>query len=279
MSPEHAVSIGHTRSARGRGDSYDNLEPLLRELADLTAGSPEHAALRQSVIEKALPLGEHIAQRYSGRGVEYEDLAQIAACGVILAVDRFDPTVGASFLGFAIPTVMGEVKRYFRDSTWAVRVPRRIKELRQQLSVAIPELAQRLDRDPTARELAEHLDTDLTEVTQALIANNAYTTQSLDARSQSDDGDATPMIAPARLSVVEEGYALMEDSITIGPLLGTLSEREQRILRMRFGQEMSQAEIAKVLGVSQMQVSRLLAQTLKKLRDQAVDSELAQQIA
>lgn len=273
MSATHETSIGTENDARVSGDSYEHLEPLLEELAGLDPGSPEHAGLRDRIIEIALPLGEHIAHRYGGRGVDHEDLAQVAAVGVVLSVDRFDPSVGAPFLGFAIPTVMGEVRRYFRDSTWAVRVPRRIKELRQQISVAVPQLAQQLDREPTAREIAAHLDADLLEVTQALIANNAYVTQSLDARLPSEDSDAAPAMALEALSITEDGYELMEDSITIGPLLAELPERERQILIMRFGQEMTQVQIGKALNISQMQVSRLLARTLAVLRDRALSEQ------
>ncbi|MEU0542671.1 SigB/SigF/SigG family RNA polymerase sigma factor [Nocardia sp. NPDC005978] len=276
MSTDHAHEAARTTTS---GDSYDNLEPALRELAGLAPDDPARARLRAEIIARALPLGEHIASRYNARGVEREDLVQIAACGVVLAVDRFDPALGSPFLGFAIPTVMGEVKRYFRDSTWAVRVPRRIKEVRQQVAAAIPELAQRLDREPTARELAAHLDTDLHEITQALLANNGYAAQSLDARTPTDDGDATPAIPADALTVIEDGYALMEDSITIGPLLSALSAQERAILQMRFGRDLTQVQIGKALGISQMQVSRILARTLTTLRAQALNEEHATQIA
>ncbi|MGV9408275.1 SigB/SigF/SigG family RNA polymerase sigma factor [Nocardia sp. NPDC003693] len=272
------MSTTPTRTRRS-ADSYENLEPQFEELARLDPGTPEHERQRQRIIELALPLGEHIAQRYGGRGVDHEDLVQIAAVGVVLAVDRFDHTVGAPFLGFAIPTVMGEVKRYFRDSTWAVRVPRRTKELRQQVTVAAAQLSQRLDREPTARELAEHLGVELIEVTQALIANNAYTTQSLDTRTPGQDSDTLPVAIPAALTCVEEGYELMEDSISVGPLLARLPARDRQILAMRYGQEMSQAEIGKALNISQMQVSRLLTRILTTLRSQAQDTRPALRIA
>ncbi|MGV9408285.1 SigB/SigF/SigG family RNA polymerase sigma factor [Nocardia sp. NPDC003693] len=266
-----ARTIGSDHDARINDDPYENLEPRLTELSDLMPGSPEHTCLRDRIIQTALPLGEHIANRYNGRGVDHDDLAQVAAVGVVLSVDRFDPARGSSFLGFAIPTVMGEVRRYFRDSTWAVRVPRRTKELRQQIATTIPELAQRLEREPTARELARHLQADIHEVTQALIANNSYATQSLDARLPTDDGDSAPTMRSEVLAVAEDGYALMEDSITIGPLLAELPKRQRQILSMRYGQEMTQVQIGKALHISQMQVSRELSRTLTTLREQALD--------
>ncbi|AYF77699.1 SigB/SigF/SigG family RNA polymerase sigma factor [Nocardia yunnanensis] len=269
MSSEHAARSGTISDSEGGGDSYDNIEPWLLQLHELPVGSAEHERLRQEIIGKCLPLGEHIARRYAGRGVEADDLVQIAAVGVILAVDRFDPTNGATFLSFALPTIMGEIRRYFRDSTWAVRVPRRTKELQQRLTPAISELMQRLGRQPTARELATHLDADLAEITQALIAGNGYSAESLDAAPMSsDDGDALASRLD-RYATVDPGYALIDDSLTAGPLLAELPERERTILIMRYGEGRTQAEIAREIGVSQMQISRLLSRTLSDLRARA----------
>lgn len=138
-----------THPARGT-DPYDNIEPWLEQLATLQPDDPDRAKLREEIIGRCLPLGEHIARRYTGRGVDFDDLSQIAAVGVILAVDRFDHTTGATFLGFAVPTVLGEVRRYFRDRTWAVQVPRRTKELQQRLIRVIPAMMQELGHAPTA---------------------------------------------------------------------------------------------------------------------------------
>ncbi|WP_067691246.1 SigB/SigF/SigG family RNA polymerase sigma factor [Nocardia jejuensis] len=269
MSTEHVARTDSTDRAATSGDSYDNLEPRFGALAAMDPHDPARARLRAEIITAAMPLGENVARRYAGRGVEYEDLAQIAAVGVVLAVDRFDPGHGASFLGFAIPTIMGEVKRYFRDSTWAVRVPRRTKEIQQQLAKVLPELAQRLGREPKAREIAEHLGVDIVEVTQGLIARNSHTADSLDAMLTATDDSST--YSPANtLGNVDAGYALMEDTLTAGPLLAALPEQEREILIMRFGQEKSQAQIAAILGVSQMQVSRILTRVLGELRAQCL---------
>ncbi|MEC3916818.1 SigB/SigF/SigG family RNA polymerase sigma factor [Nocardia sp. CDC160] len=257
MSSEHA------------GDSYDNIEPKLRELAELPAGSDERERVREEIIARCLPLGDHIARRYAGRGVDAEDLAQIAAVGVILAVDRFDPSHGTSFLSFALPTIMGEVRRYFRDSTWAVRVPRRTKELQQRITPVIAELSQRLGRQPTAREMAAELKVDLAEVTQALIAGNCYHAESLDTPTVSQDDGGTAPSPLDRYATVERGYALVEDALAAAPALAALPEREREILVMRFGEERTQAEIARAIGVSQMHVSRLLTRTLSELRTRA----------
>ncbi|WP_067813710.1 SigB/SigF/SigG family RNA polymerase sigma factor [Nocardia inohanensis] len=268
MSHENAAVSGSTERRRG-GDSYDNIEPWLDKLAALEAGSAEHTRLRAEVIGKCMPLGAHIARRYAGRGVEFEDLNQIAAVGVVLAVDRFDPGNGATFLAYAIPTIMGEVKRYFRDSTWAVRVPRRLKELQQRLTTVIPDMSQQLGRQPTARELSEATGAELTEITQALIAANSYTTESLDTRAAFDDEADKPLAPVDGLAVEDPGYDLMEESIIAGPLLADLPPRDRAILVMRYGQDKTQTEIAAVLGISQMQISRILARILRDLRERA----------
>ncbi|RMI31205.1 SigB/SigF/SigG family RNA polymerase sigma factor [Nocardia stercoris] len=274
MSTEYAAQSGTSFDDTDEGNSYDNIEPCLRKLASLPEGGIEHGRLRDEIIERCLPLGEHIARRYSGRGVEVDDLTQIAAVGVILSVDRFDPANGSTFLSFAVPTIMGEVKRYFRDSTWAVRVPRRVKEVQQHLAAAISELSQRLGHAPTARELAAHLNVDLAEVTQALIANNCYTTDSLDTGGRVLGGDSEQTSSRLdRLSVEDPGYSLVEESLTAGPLLTALPERQRRILVLRFGENKTQAEIAQEIGVSQMHVSRLLSRTLTELRDHAQPPE------
>ncbi|WP_327139005.1 SigB/SigF/SigG family RNA polymerase sigma factor [Nocardia sp. NBC_01327] len=264
MSTEHATSASAPR-VRADSDSYDNIEPWLATLASMDPSDPARERLRQDILTTCLPLGEHIARRYTGRGVDYEDLVQVAAMGVVLAVDRFDPGYGAPFLGFAIPTIMGEVKRYFRDSTWAVRVPRSLKELQQRLITAIPQLAQDLGHEPTARELAAHLQVDLLEITQALIAANSYHADSLDTSDRTDD-DGVAFSPLESLATTDPGYCLIEDSISVGPLLAALPDTERAILIMRFGQDKSQAEIAQILGVSQMQVSRILARLLSGLR-------------
>lgn len=279
MSSEHAARSGTIANDKGGGDSYDNIEPWLTKLAALPTDSNEHERLRDEIIAKCLPLGEHIARRYSGRGVDFEDLAQIAAVGVILAVDRFDPSNGATFLAFAVPTIMGEVRRYFRDSTWAVSVPRRIKELQQRIGPAIPDLLQKLGRQPTARELAAHLDAELAEVTQALIANNCYNTESLDSGPVVGDDSDQPISSMDRFASEEPGYSLVDDALTAGPLLAELPERERTILIMRYGENKTQVEIARAIGVSQMQVSRLLARTLEGLRQRALQPERCLQAA
>lgn len=176
---------------------------------------------------------------------------------------------GSRFLSFAVPTIMGEVRRYFRDSTWAVRVPRRVKETQVRLGVAIEALAQRLGRMPKARELAAELEVDEGELTQALLAANAYQSSSLEAACP-DDGENAPLAMLDALGAEETGYEHVDQLLAVRPLIAELPDRERRVLTMRFFESMTQNQIAERLGVSQMQVSRILSKTLARLREDSL---------
>ncbi|MET9490830.1 RNA polymerase sigma factor SigF [Nocardia sp. NPDC006630] len=261
---------GEPRQTRSNGDSYDNIEPWFEKLAALPAADPNRDSVREHIIELCLPLAAHIARRYDGRGEAYDDLHQIACVGLVQAVDRFDASRGSTFLSFAIPTIMGEVRRHFRDRTWALRVPRRAKELQQQLGPVTEVLAHRLGRFPTAREIAAELDVDVTEVTQAMVARNAYQAGSLDTpRTGSNDSALRPIAET--LGTVEPCYRLLEDSMSVRPLLAALPPADRQLLVWRFFENLTQSQIAERLGVSQMQVSRKLARVLSVLREQALD--------
>ncbi|WP_067647036.1 SigB/SigF/SigG family RNA polymerase sigma factor [Nocardia harenae] len=261
------------RSGAGKAD-YENLEPRFTELAALPGTGADRDRLRADIITAALPLAEHIAMRFAGRGENIDDLIQVAMVGLVQAVDRFDVGKGVPFLAFAIPTVMGEVRRHFRDKTWAVRVPRATKELQQHLAPAIEALAHRFDRMPTAREIATELGVDLVQVTQALIARNAYQSESVDAGRRNDDGDAVGSVLD-NLAAPDPGFTLVEDAITIGPLLAALPERDRQVLIWRYRDGLTQNQIAAAIGVSQMQVSRILTGVLTRLRKQALDEPAA----
>ncbi|WP_405161961.1 RNA polymerase sigma factor SigF [Nocardia sp. NBC_01499] len=263
------------RRTQSRGDSYDNIEPWFEKMAALAAGDPHRNELREEVMRLCLPLAEHIARKFAGRGEAFDDLQQIARLGLVLAVDRFDVSRGSSFLSFAVPTIMGEVRRHFRDHTWAVRVPRRLKEIQQLIGPATETLSNRLGRVPTAREIAAELELEVGEVTQALIARNGYQANSIEAVTR-DDGENAPLAVAAGLGAEEPCYQLLEQSMTIRPLIAALPERERGVLIMRFFESLTQAQIAERLGVSQMQVSRILSKTLNTLREQASDEQQAQ---
>ncbi|WP_433677897.1 RNA polymerase sigma factor SigF [Nocardia sp. CA-119907] len=267
-----------SRPAAGAGDSYDDIEPWFEKLAALESGDSHRQVVREEIVRRCLPLADHIARKFAGRGTEFDDLQQIARVGLVQAVDRFDVTRGCSFLSFAVPTVMGEVRRYFRDHTWALRVPRRVKELQALIRPAVETLAQRLGRMPTAREIAAELDLELGEVTQALIAADAYQTNSLDIGVGHDD-EGTRRSVVDTLGAVEPCYRLLEDAMSVRPFIAALPELQRRILIMRFFESKTQSQIAERLGVSQMQVSRLLTRTLNKLREQVIGADNRREIA
>ncbi|MBB5917286.1 RNA polymerase sigma-B factor [Nocardia transvalensis] len=259
------------RGRRHRGsDSYDDIEPEFAALAALDPADAEREALREKIIGLCLPLADHIARRFSGRGENFDDLLQVARVGLVQAVDRFDVTKGSSFLSFAVPTIMGEVRRHFRDNTWAVRVPRRTKEIQQSVRTTVDEIAQRTGRLPKAREIAAALEIDLVEVTQALIAGNAYQTSSLEAATGGDEGQNAPLSLREALGEEEPEYERVDEYLAVEPLIAELPERERRILIMRFFEGRTQTQIADALGVSQMHVSRILTRTLTWLREEAL---------
>ncbi|WP_405164934.1 RNA polymerase sigma factor SigF [Nocardia sp. NBC_01499] len=255
--------------SRSRGDSYDNIEPLFEKIAALREDDPRRETMREELIGRCLPLAEHIARKFAGRGENFDDLLQVARLGLVQATDRFDVTRGSSFLAFAVPTIMGEVRRHFRDNTWSVRVPRRTKEIQLSIGSTVEALSQRLGRMPRAREIAQELEVDIVEVTQALIAGNAYQSSSIDAVA-GDDIENAPLPLLESLGAEEPSFHLVEDYLAVRPLIEELPERERQVLIMRFFENKTQTEIADVLGVSQMHVSRILSRTLNQLREQAL---------
>lgn len=248
---------------------YSHLFETFQELAALGEDDPRREELREKLVTEHLPVAEHIAHRFRHRGEPAEDLEQVAKLGLVHAVDRFDPSRGTEFLSFAVPTITGEVRKYFRDAGWAMRVPRRLKELHLSINNASMELAQHKGKAPTARELAEHLDVALHEVHQALQAGNAYHTTPLEPYGdRSDENGVTDVIG-----YEDAALEKVNDRQSLAPLLRELPERERRILMLRFFGNLTQTEIANRVGVSQMQVSRLLARTLRDLRDQMFTEE------
>jgi RNA polymerase sigma-B factor len=227
---------------------------LLVALAALPVDHPSRPGLRARAIEAWLPLAGHLASRYAGRGESDDDLLQTAVIGLIKAVDKFDPAVGTDFPGYAVPTVIGEIKRHLRDRTWTVRVPRRLQELRRDLTAATGALTQRLHRSPTIAELAAHLEITEEEVLDALEGAQAL--------------DAAPLSTPLgeTLGGEDRGLELAEARVALGPALASLDERGQRILTLRFYGNLTQTEIAERVGISQMHVSRLIGRALAELR-------------
>jgi RNA polymerase sigma-B factor len=238
--------------------------PLFAELATLEKGDPRRERLREILVEEHLPLVRHFARRFSNRGEPFDDLLQVGTLGLIAAIDRFDPTRGVEFLSFAVPTITGEIKRHFRDQGWSVRVPRRLQELHLSLNAAVGELAQKNGRAPTPSELAEHLRIPRAEVLEGLAVANAYRSSSLDERLSGEDDSPTLAATLGEEDAALEGVEYRE---SLQPLLATIPARERRILILRFFGNMTQSQIAADIGISQMHVSRLLSQTLAKLRE------------
>ncbi|CAM3473911.1 RNA polymerase sigma factor SigF [Nocardioides dubius] len=235
-----------------------------RHFAVLTdpARPDEHVSARDALVSLHLPLVEHCARRFRNRGEPYEDLLQVGTIGLLKAIDRFDLERGVEFSTYATPTVIGEIKRHFRDKGWAIRVPRRLQELRMQISATSAELTQSLGRSPTPAELAEAIGCSTEDVVEGMESSNAYSTLSLDAGDDSDEGASFL----ATLGVDDEGIEHVELRESLKPLLAELPEREKTILMMRFFKNMTQSQIAAEVGISQMHVSRLLSRTLDKLR-------------
>jgi RNA polymerase sigma-B factor len=239
---------------------------FFEQLAVLEEGTPEYSYARNTLIEMNMSLVRFAAGRFRSRGAEeMEDIVQVGMIGLIKAIDRFELSREVEFTSFAIPYVVGEIKRFFRDTTWAVHVPRRLQEARVQLAKATEELRSRLDRDPTVKELSELMSLPEEEVREARLASNGYNSASLDAAiGGSEDGESA---LQDFIGTEDSQLALVEDFHALAPLIADLKERDRHIIHMRFVEELTQAQIGERLGVSQMHVSRLLSRCLARLRE------------
>ncbi len=262
---EGPVELTPIPASTGVGVDRERTKALFARMGELAADDPRRQGVRDALVEQHLPLVEHLARRFRNRGEPYDDLVQVATIGLIKSVDRFDTDRGVEFSTYATPTIVGEIKRHFRDKGWAVRVPRRLQELRLSLTASTSELSQKNGRAPTVAELAEHLGLSQEEVLEGLESANAYSTLSLDAGDQGGDDDGVAVVDT--LGVEDEGLEGVEYRESLKPLLEKLPAREKKILMLRFFRNMTQSEIAREVGISQMHVSRLLARTLAQLRE------------
>lgn len=243
---------------------------IVAELARLPEDDPQRKALRDELVTMNLPLVEHLARRFRDRGEAHEDLVQVGTVGLIKAVDRFDAERGVEFSTYATPTIVGEIKRHFRDRGWSVRVPRRLQEMRLAITRSTQELSQQTGRSPTVADLAAHIGATEEEVLEGLEAAQAYATASLDAGTSSD-GDESLSLGDT-LGSEDSALEHVDNWETLKPLLAKLDDRERRIIELRFGNdEMTQSQIAEDVGISQMHVSRILAKTLAQLRSEMLD--------
>ncbi|MBQ1001059.1 RNA polymerase sigma factor SigF [Streptomyces sp. RK62] len=236
---------------------------LFERLESLEEGTHDHAYVRNTLVELNLALVKFAASRFRSRSEPMEDIIQVGTIGLIKAIDRFELSRGVEFPTFAMPTIIGEIKRFFRDTSWSVRVPRRLQELRLDLAKAGDELAQKLDRAPTVAELAERLGLSRDEVVEGMAASNAYTASSLDAQPEEDDAEGA---LADRIGYEDNGIEGIEYVASLKPLIAELPPRDRKILSLRFVAGMTQSEIGEELGISQMHVSRLLSRTLVRLR-------------
>jgi RNA polymerase sigma-B factor len=258
-----AVALTEVRAERTPHDRT-RARALFAAIAAGGPKEPARARMRHELVEMHLPLVEYLARRFRNRGEPLDDLIQVATIGLIKSVDRFDLARGVEFSTYATPTIVGEIKRHFRDKGWAIRVPRRLQELKLSLTKATSELSQRNGRSPTVAELAGHLGMSEEDVLEGLESANAYSAVSLDAPD--GGGDDSPAVADS-LGIVDDSLEGVEYRESLKPLLERLPPREKKILMLRFFGNMTQSQIAGELGISQMHVSRLLARTLAQLRE------------
>ncbi|MER6205606.1 MULTISPECIES: SigB/SigF/SigG family RNA polymerase sigma factor [unclassified Streptomyces] len=257
-------------------DARELSRQFFDRLTSLEEGTHEHQYVRNTLIEMNLSLVRYAAARFRSRSNnEMEDIVQVGTIGLIKAIDRFELTRQVEFTSFAVPYIVGEIKRFFRDTSWAVHVPRRLQEARVELAKATEELRSRLGRTPTTRELSELMCLSEEEVIEARKASNGYTSSSLDAALSSDAGAEGETVLADVIGEDDPGMELVDDLSSLAPLIAQLDERERQIIHMRYVEERTQAEIGEELGISQMHVSRLISRMLRRLRAGLLDPAVA----
>jgi len=260
--PEERRATGADPCAHWPGSRDITVHGLLSAAMALPTASPERAELRAQAIEDNIPFAQRLARRFRDRGEPVDDLTQVAMVGLVNAVDGYDPDRGCEFAGYATPTIVGEIRRYFRDKGWRIKVPRRLQELRLQVNRARVDLSQSMAGSPSMSDIARHLDVTEEDVAEAIEVARLYNPISLSAPA----GPDTDLDIADPLGDLDPGMEAVENRESVKPLLASLPDRERRILTMRFFGDMTQSQIASELGISQMHVSRLLSQTLQKLR-------------
>jgi len=258
----------NTRPPRASGGSGPERSREDRELF-VRCHRDGDAQARDLLVARFLPLARQLARRYQRAGEPLDDLLQVASLGLVKAIDRFDPEREIAFSSYAVPTILGEIKRYFRDRTWAVRVPRDLQELTLRVDRAVGELSDGLRRSPSVKEIAAAVGTDEEQVLEALQAAGAYRAVSFDAPRAGGGGNDDVATIADSVGIDEDGFDRAEERATLQSLMSTVTPREREVLRMRFEQDMTQAEIGAVIGVSQMQVSRIIRQAIARLRTAA----------
>ncbi|MEU8979917.1 RNA polymerase sigma factor SigF [Streptomyces sp. NPDC048309] len=257
-------------------DARELSRPFFDRLAVLEEGTHEYHYVRNTLIEMNLSLVRYAAARFRSRSQgEMEDIVQVGTIGLIKAIDRFELSREVEFTSFAVPYIVGEIKRFFRDTSWAVHVPRRLQEARVELAKATEELRTRLGRTPTTRELSELMCLSEEEVIEARKASNGYNSSSLDAALTADGGTDGEAVLADFIGEDDPALELVEDFNSLAPLIAELDDRQRQIIHMRFVEERTQAQIGEELGISQMHVSRLITRILKRLRSGLLDPSIA----
>jgi len=248
---------------RSEQDRRAEVAALFASLHDAPEGSDERKRLRDALVEAHIPLVKYLARRFNGRNVPLEDLVQVGMVGLIKAIDRFDASLGYEFVTYAAPTVLGEIKRHIRDTGWLLRVPRAAQELQAAVSQARAVLSQELKRSPTVAELAEHIGASAEQVMETLDVARSYSGVPIDALTDPD----APSSAEQLLAETDESFERVELRQTLQPALEVLTDQERQVVSLRFVAGKTQTEIAELVGVSQMQVSRLLSRSLARMRE------------
>jgi RNA polymerase sigma-B factor len=251
----------------GSGEQLADERALLRRYA-----KDRSPVVREELAERFMPLARRLASRYAGGAEPFDDLVQVASMGMVKAIDRFDPERGTAFSTFAVPTILGELKRHFRDRGWSVHVPRDVQERILKVEKATAELPARLGRAPTIRDIAERLDVTEEQVLEAMHASQGHHAISLDASSTFADGEE-PAPLGERIGEDDLSFETVEYGATIQPVLESISERDRIVLHLRFVEDLTQSEIAERVGVSQMHVSRILRSILDQLRSQIPEED------
>jgi RNA polymerase sigma-B factor len=254
-----------------RSDAADDRAARTREDRRLLIRLHHHGdqTAREALVERFLPLARQLARRYQHGGEQLDDLVQVASLGLLKAIDRFDPSRETAFSSFAVPTILGELKRHFRDKGWSVRVPRDLQELAVRVDRVTDELSRELGRAPSVAEIAERIGTTAEQVLEAREASAAYRAVSLDrSRDEEDENDAG---VAAHVGIEDPGFGVAEDAATVERLMRVLTDREREVLRLRFAEDLTQSEIGMRVGVSQMHVSRLIRHAVAQLQQAAED--------
>ena len=268
MNAKDAASTSGDSPSPGASEQLSAERPLLRRYA--RDRSPQ---VREELVQRFMPLARRLAARYAGGAEPYDDLVQVASVGLVKAIDRFDPERGTAFSTFAVPTILGELKRHFRDRGWSVHVPRDVQERILKVERALADLPSRLGRAPTISDIAERLEVTPEEVLEAMHASQGHHAVSLDASSSHGDAEE-PAPLGERIGAEDLGFDTVEYGAAIEPTLNAISERDRTVLHLRFVEDMTQSEIAERVGVSQMHVSRILRATLDKLREAVREDEV-----